>query len=271
MRTSLSHLTNIIPSSRTYHQESFDRPIKTVDILMKFPPQILPIPVLNQVLLSAPSCSIILSPEFQQRIDTLISDNNTRSTLGQLASQAMRAASIQFYTDGSLQKNLLTNSMSDMGLGWIGYIDNDLTDALTYQGRIFNWPSSTRAELAAIFTALLIAPRHANITINTDSQAAIDGIQAYSNSKNRMGKVTSRVHFKSTNSSLISNIFYLTHSLDLNVVYVKVKGHSNIEGNNIADRLADEAVLKGSSVILSSSQRYSIQHPIQWNTVYHGP
>ena len=64
---------------------------------------------------------------------------------------------------------------------------------------------------------------------------------------------------------MVSNIFYLTHNLDLSVAYVKIKGHSNIEGNDIADRLVDEAVSKGSSVILSPSQRYATQYPIQWN------
>jgi len=43
--------------------------------------------------------------------------------------------------------------------------------------RILNWPSSTQAELAAIFMALLTAPENANIEIHTDSSAAIQLVQ----------------------------------------------------------------------------------------------
>src|SRR5947207_9306857 len=77
---------------------------------------------------------------------------------------------IVFYTDGSLAENKSSGSM-DMGSGWIS-----LNGGQEFCCKIFSWPSSTRAELLAIYTALLTVPCNRSVIIKTDSQAAIDGI-----------------------------------------------------------------------------------------------
>jgi len=51
--------------------------------------------------------------------------------------------------------------------------------------KIDNWPTSTRAELAAIFLALLTAPEKAKVSIHTDSLSAVQSIQ---NSRNKSSK-----------------------------------------------------------------------------------
>ncbi|RIA83033.1 hypothetical protein C1645_834430 [Glomus cerebriforme] len=61
--------------------------------------------------------------------------------------------------------------------------ENELADHFTKLGLTSSnivsetWPSSTRAELCAIFTAILATSLDTSLTIYTDSQAAIDGIQ----------------------------------------------------------------------------------------------
>ncbi|PKK55292.1 hypothetical protein RhiirC2_802804 [Rhizophagus irregularis] len=55
-------------------------------------------------------------------------------------------------------------------------------------GIIHNWPSSTRAEIAAIHAALTVTPSLLTVTIHTDSQSTIDGLRlcatsSYSNSR----------------------------------------------------------------------------------------
>ena len=55
-----------------------------------------------------------------------------------------------------------------MGAGWVNTSNNS-----TGHFALSLWPSSTRAELAAILGVTLITPSHSNLTINTDSQAAI--------------------------------------------------------------------------------------------------
>jgi ribonuclease HI len=46
-----------------------------------------------------------------------------------------------------------------------------------FKKRIITLPSSTRAELAAIATAILTAPTNSRVSICSDSQAAIHGIE----------------------------------------------------------------------------------------------
>ena len=100
------------------------------------------------------------------------------------------------------------------------------------------WPSSTRAELLAIYTALLTIPNNRSISIYTDSQAAIDGIHK------------SRSYFahnkwlSANNRNLLNNIEFVTNFKSLQVVYVKVKAHSGIEGNELADSLANQGRLE---------------------------
>ncbi|GBB92789.1 hypothetical protein RclHR1_20570004 [Rhizophagus clarus] len=81
----------------------------------------------------------------------------------------------RYYTDGSLI-NLGTPEVS-MGWSWVQIIPDAgyLNSVATYaHGTIRNWPSSTRAEAAAIYAALSVTPADSTVTIYTDSQAAID-------------------------------------------------------------------------------------------------
>src|SRR6266487_1834566 len=82
---------------------------------------------------------------------------------------------IEFYTDGSLAKNKSSEKMG-MGSGWISLNGN-----CSFSCSTSTWPSFTRAELLAIYTALLTVPINRSVIIKTDSQAAIDRFYRSSN------------------------------------------------------------------------------------------
>ncbi|EXX79094.1 hypothetical protein RirG_008910 [Rhizophagus irregularis DAOM 197198w] len=78
-----------------------------------------------------------------------------------------------------------------MGWSWVQVLDGAgffQSIAAYAHGIIHNWPSSTRAETAAIHAALTVTPPSSTVTIYTDSQSAIDGLRlcassSYSNSR----------------------------------------------------------------------------------------
>jgi hypothetical protein len=85
---------------------------------------------------------------------------------------------INIYTDGSLITRFnanLNTFTKHMGTGWV--ILNDKEEViLECSNSITEWPSSTRAELGAILSALLVLQTRQRVNIFTDSQAAIDSI-----------------------------------------------------------------------------------------------
>ena len=90
--------------------------------------------------------------------------------------------SISYFTDGSLHRRTLADNSTHyiQGAGVIvkqpdSVSDND-TLSLSVKASLSQWPSSTRAELFAIFLALLTAPTHSHVSINSDSQVAINGL-----------------------------------------------------------------------------------------------
>ena len=81
---------------------------------------------------------------------------------------------ITVYTDGSLITGDTIDTNTRMGFGW-----TTLTEPrISMKGKVEKWPSFTRAELTAIWTVILAIPSETRVRIKTDSQAAIDGINA---------------------------------------------------------------------------------------------
>ncbi|GBB94891.1 hypothetical protein RclHR1_24340003 [Rhizophagus clarus] len=78
-----------------------------------------------------------------------------------------------------------------MGWSWVQLIPDVgyLNSVASYtHGTIQNWPSFTRAEAAVIYAALSVSSDNSTISIYTDSQAAIDGLNlcassSYTNSR----------------------------------------------------------------------------------------
>ena len=101
------------------------------------------------------------------------------------------------------------------------------------------WPSSTKAELVAIWTAVLAVPSiFSHINIYTDSQATIDGI---TNGQNSIWSI--RQYSKTPNAAIIEQIIKTAETKGQNIQLIKVKGHSGNIYNDIADDIAKNAVI----------------------------
>ncbi len=142
---------------------------------------------------------------------------------------------LTFYTDGSLT-NLNTEDVA-MGIGWTQVEPN--TPNRNFSARVKDWPSSSRAELLAIMTALYTCPRTCTVCIFTDSLTTI-------NRFNKLMKplTTDRQRLKVPNGTIWSTILKLIDKSDLHITFSKVKGHSNDINNDTADRLAKEGRTK---------------------------
>ena len=114
-----------------------------------------------------------------------------------------------------------------MGLGWF-----NVSSCTSFYCAINKWPSSTRAELAAIWTALLTIPSYSTVQIYTDSAAAIQGIT------NALAIQQQAKWAKLNNITLLQHIRSCITSKHLTVSMHKVKGHSDNYYNDLADNLA---------------------------------
>ncbi|GBB96529.1 hypothetical protein RclHR1_27770001 [Rhizophagus clarus] len=113
-----------------------------------------------------------------------------------------------------------------------------LNSVATYAfGTICNWPSSTRAEAAAIFATLSVTPDNSVVSIYTDSQAAVDGLRSCAS----FTYTNSRFYYKTTNFELWASIECCIREKRLSVLPVKVKGHDGNYWNDFANSLANSA------------------------------
>ncbi|RIA98313.1 hypothetical protein C1645_812866 [Glomus cerebriforme] len=80
------------------------------------------------------------------------------------------STNLEFYTDGSL----IDPAMNTMSMGFALIQSSSAAPYIEFAARIERWPSSYRAELAAILVALIISPMNSTITIFTDSKSSID-------------------------------------------------------------------------------------------------
>ena len=77
----------------------------------------------------------------------------------------------EFYTDGSLKT---IDNHKKMAVGWILVNTNDTnTIEVEFLAANFGWPSSTKAEVLAILSTILVIPPYSNMKIYTDSRNAI--------------------------------------------------------------------------------------------------
>ncbi|PKB99500.1 hypothetical protein RhiirA5_429585 [Rhizophagus irregularis] len=137
---------------------------------------------------------------------------------------------LEFYTDGSLKTD---DDNPHMGFGWI--FTSNINLNIEFSGATTQWPSSTRAEIMAVLTCLIVCPPNSSINIFTDSQCTIDTFRSLSNYK-----VTPRRKQKINNIILWQAIQQIIAELNLQVRFTKVKAHSGVEYNNKADKLAKD-------------------------------
>jgi len=142
----------------------------------------------------------------------------------------------EFYTDGSLKDR--SYNQTAMGSAWIQTIGPNPNS--TFKLSSENWPSSSRAEILAIFTTLLTVPIERTVEIFTDSQACIDTFRMLSNSHS---KLTKRKWLKIKNWTIWTKLLEAIQCKKLSVELTKVKAHNGNFFNEKADMLAKEALI----------------------------
>lgn len=160
------------------------------------------------------------------RIGYLESDN--------ISYQPQESAPLKVWTDGAAKNNGRAGTKAGWGVYYgNGHPDND------YGPVSEGAPTNQRAELEAIWHA---ASNHYNknpdkkLIVHTDSQYSIDCITKWSHKWERNGYYNVKGELVA-NSDLIQRI---KRYYDMgNMEFVHVRGHTGVEGNEAADRLAN--------------------------------
>ena len=131
----------------------------------------------------------------------------------------------EFYTDGSLNNSFI---MGQMKAGWM-MTKPKTNPNLQFISNVTEYPTSTKAELMAILLTLIVVPKKAEVTIYSDSQAAINMIETVKNTTNN------RVWKQFNHNITLLTIKQMVREQQLKVKLIKVKAHSNDICNNIID------------------------------------
>jgi ribonuclease HI len=116
-------------------------------------------------------------------------------------------------------------------MGFAFTITNNITqNKVHFSGTTINYPSSTRAELTAILTAIATCPPTMTIDLFTDSAAAIMSIQSKKKHREKQGN----------NQKITQKIIDLITDKHLSITWNKVKAHSNNPHNDEVDHLAKQ-------------------------------
>src|SRR6266487_935154 len=171
-------------------------------------------------------------------IQKVIKEETIQAELKAIAGKLKGERELDIYTDELLaNRGIEDSSKKVMGIGWVlARKDINSIENISFSSRLADWPSSTRAELGAIWTAVLVAPCNTKINIFSDSKAAIEGLQ------NDKPNNSLRELFKIKNRSLIRQIKDCCKAKELELNLTKVKGHSEDFWNDRAKNLTKKGL-----------------------------
>ena len=116
-------------------------------------------------------------------IKKLFTDNIKRNELIELYkenhdNELLNADSVTYYyTDRSARK---LGNFTQLAMAWIRIENNDNNTIINqFKAANFGWPSSTKMELMAIYTAVVVTEKNKEIIVYTDSLSAINQIDSY--------------------------------------------------------------------------------------------
>lgn len=150
----------------------------------------------------------------------------------------------QVFTDGACLGNGTRNAIAGIGVHFSNTVGlSDISESFPLAN-----PTNQRAELYAIYKALLAVPDYPNIEILTDSKYSINCIDVWSKAWERNGWKTrgSRpgVLTPVKNQDIIKPICNLIKTRSQSIQWTHVRGHSGVQGNEIADTLATNGAKK---------------------------
>ena len=171
-------------------------------------------------------------PTNYKLIDQIIKEQQHQTTLKLITKNIEYNQYLEIYTDGSLISPLTPSCK--MGIGW--FVANINQQRVQFQASLKHFPSSTKAEIVAVLTALITCPPNSQVdlyldsanTINTFTKVIIDE------------SLTHKQILKITNCWIWLNIKYIIDTLQLKIHLHKVKAHSNNKLNDLADTLAKQ-------------------------------
>jgi len=104
-------------------------------------------------------------------------DNNLETLLLKQLEENMKVdcTDYSFYTDGSLVKE---EDECRMGASWVQVSKDESRLLMEGKMRIAKWPSSTKAELAAVWMVVLVVACNSKIVVKLDSAAAIASLES---------------------------------------------------------------------------------------------
>ena len=118
-----------------------------------------------------------------------------------------------------------------MGIGWVQILNNQVL--YQFSASIKLWPSSYKAELMAILSAITTVSCDSQVHIFTDSQSIISKYQTLITLNHASTK-----QFKFNYWPIWQTLLNIVKSLNIQLNFTKVQAHSNNSFNNRADSLA---------------------------------
>src|SRR5438034_266196 len=147
-----------------------------------------------------------------------------------------------------------------MGFGWIRSYPS--SPVLTFNSNTIINPSSSKAEAMAILSALCTCSYNCTVDIYTDSQNCIDIFDSFL--KNEKYRRTLKIK----NHSIWSVIMQTVEKFHLKVTLHKVKAHSNLAENDMADQLAKDGCHLPHLILINLKTFSTIAVPT-WNDSLH--
>ena len=163
-------------------------------------------------------------------IEKYIINSSYKRELTKLAKNFINRTNFRFYTDGSVKHE---NGYTTAAAAWIEVLTVIPTEFTT--GVNNDFISSTKAELIGIITALMTVPQHSIVDIYTDSKNVIDMYQ-HLIQENTLSYA--RECLKTMNIELWFILYNIVFTQQLQLLFHKVKAHSNNSYNDKVDELA---------------------------------
>src|SRR5690242_10878072 len=161
-------------------------------------------------------------------IPPVFDNSDLTDTLQSIANLNYNKPELHFYTDGSVIQ--AGTSQCSIGIGWVLVQNNNIL--YTFQAQTKFWPCSFKAEITAILSAIITAPRNYIVHIYTDSQSAISKYNSTNLTSLKLSFINTPYH------SLWYTLINFINSYNIQLIFHKVAVHQDNKFNNLADNLA---------------------------------